>query len=160
VNAWEQRDLPVLAALANTEDQHVRRGYLDISLARETLGLDLTSSEIHDAVLTLGDAGYVGYDIDYETGNGGLFTQLKVTGRGKQALGDWPLFTEVTPATLAALLDRLADEAPTDEEAENARTAATYIRSLPVAAFKAAMRTVIVEGTKASLGFMTLLAFC
>ena len=155
MNAWERRDLPVLAALANTEDQHVRSGYLDISLAQKTLGLDLTNSEIHDAVLTLGDAGYVGYDIGYETGNGGLFTQLKVTGRGKQALGDWPLFTEVTPMTLAALLDRLADEAPTDQEADNAHQAATYIRSLPVAALKAVMRTVLVEGTKASLGLVT-----
>jgi hypothetical protein len=154
VNVWERRDLPVLSALATTEDQHVRAGFLDLSLAQSTLGVDLTNSEAHDAILTLGDVGYVEYDIGYETGNGGLFNKLKVTGRGQQALGEWPLFTEVTPATLAELLDRFADEAPTDEEADNARTAAAYVRSIPAAAFKAVVRTVMVEGAKGAAGLL------
>lgn len=155
MTVWERRDLPVLSALENAEDQELRAGYLDISLAHETLGVGLTSSEIHDSILTLGEAGYIEYDVGYETGNGGLFTTLKVTGRGQQALGEWPFFTEMTPATLAELLDRFADEAPTDEEAEHARSAADYIRSLSAAAIKAVMRTVVVEGTKATLGLVT-----
>jgi len=150
VITWERRDFPVLHALATSQNENVLHGFLDEDHAAETLGLDLSNAEIHQALHTLADADYI--TGDYKAG---LFSHLRVTGRGKQALGEWPLFTEVTPATLAALLDRLADEAPTDEEVDNARQAATYIRSLPTAAFKAVMRTVIVEGTKAGLGFVT-----
>lgn len=50
MTVWEQRDLPVLSALASTDDQEVRSGFLDISLAQETLGIDLTSSAIHDSI--------------------------------------------------------------------------------------------------------------
>lgn len=155
MTVWERRDLPVLSALASATDRELQAGYLDISLARETLGLGLTSSEIRDSILTLGGAGYVEYDVAYETGNGGLFTKLRVTGRGQQALGEWPFFTEMTPTTLAELLDRFAEEAATDEEAEHVRSAADYIRSLPAATIKAVMRTVVVEGTKATLGLAT-----
>ena len=155
MSVWERRDLPLLAALSTTDDQNLRSGFLDISLAQEMLGLDLRNGEIHDSILTLDDTGYVMYDLEYETGDGGLFTKLKVTGRGQQALGEWPLFTEITPATLAELLERFADEAATDEEAANARSAASYIRSIPAATFKAVVRTVMVEGTKASLGLLS-----
>lgn len=147
---WERRDFPVLHALANSEDDNVRHGFIDEDHAAEMLGLELSNAEIHQALHTLGDADYI--TGDYKAG---LFTQLRVTGRGQQALGEWPLFTGLTPITLAALLDRLANEAPTDEEAVSARSAASYLRSLPPAAFKAVMRTVIVEGAKASVGLLT-----
>jgi hypothetical protein len=43
----------------------------------------------------------------------------------------------VSPATLALLLERLADEAATDEEATNLRRAARYVRSLTKASVRA-----------------------
>jgi hypothetical protein len=64
--------------------------------------------------------------------------------------GEWPFFTEVTPAALAALLDRFAEEAPTDEEASAARTSASYVRTLGIGTLKAAARVAMVEGTKAA----------
>ena len=60
-----------------------------------------------------------------------MITHFQVTGRGQQALGEWPLFDQIaSPETLALLLERLAEEAPSDEEANNLRKAATYARSL------------------------------
>ena len=58
----------------------------------------------------------------------------------------------MTPAALAELLERFAEEAATEEESTNARRAAAYLRTLPEAAFRAALRTVMIEGTKALLG--------
>lgn len=94
---------------------------------------------IHQAIVTLVDEGYVSADVSYEMGGGAIFEHLMVTGRGHQALGEWPLFTTVSsPLTLALLLEQIAEEAPTDEEAENARRAARYVRSLSAGALKAA----------------------
>jgi hypothetical protein len=43
-----------------------------------------------------------------------------VTGAGKQALGLWPRFDALgSPAELAAVLEALAEEAPTEEERSN-----------------------------------------
>jgi hypothetical protein len=84
--------------------------------------LDLEHDEIVDAILTLGDAGYIEGELLASTGGDATFTHFHVTGRGLQALGEWPLFDDiVSPLTFAALLDRLAEEAPTEEEKTNAR---------------------------------------
>jgi hypothetical protein len=57
---WERRDLPVLRALATTDNEDVRQGYLHLSSEQERpLGLDLTTREVYDALLTLDDAGYI-----------------------------------------------------------------------------------------------------
>ena len=81
------------------------------------------------------------------------FSHLRVTGRGQQALGEWPLFAEVaSPETLALLLERFADEAPTEEEAGNLRRAAVYARSLSTATLKAAVVGVVTQLAKAGLG--------
>ncbi len=136
----EARDLPVLRALATSEDSYVRDGYLTIGHGRgaDALGLELSDGEIHDAILTLADADYVDFELQYETGPGAHLTNFSVTGRGQQALGEWPLFdTIASPETLALMLERLAEEAPTDEEADNMRRAARYVRTLSVPALRA-----------------------
>lgn len=75
--------------------------------------------------------------IQLETGPGAHFTQLAMTGGGYQALGEWPLFDEITsPETLARLLEHLAEEAPTEEETQNMRRAAGYVRSVGGDAFR------------------------
>jgi hypothetical protein len=144
VTVWERRDLPVLRALATTDDDQLRHGALDLSSGEEAnpLDLDLPAAEIHDAVLALCDADYVDAVVAYEGGGGvgGMFTHLAVTGRGQQALGEWPLFDEIaSPATLALFLERLAEEAPTDEEASNLRRAAAYVRQLGIPTLRAAV---------------------
>lgn len=142
MSVWERRDFPVLRALATSDDERLRHGFLDLSehYPDPPLGLDLSAGDVHDAVLTLLDVGYVEiHDLQYESGPGALFTGLRVTGRGQQALGQWPLFDEIaSPATLSLLLERFAEEAPTDEEAENLRRAARYAGSLGASSLRAA----------------------
>jgi hypothetical protein len=149
VTIWDDRDLPVLRALAATDHHEIRDGYLILGddAAREKLGLDLPPDELERAVFTLRDAGYVAAKPEAKFG----FTHLHVTGRGMQAIGQWPSFSESSPATIAALLDRLAEEAPTDAEAVSARRAASYIRSLAASVVTSAFRTVMVEGAKAAI---------
>jgi hypothetical protein len=158
MKTWERRDVPVLRALAETEDENLRHGFLELSrhggAAGQRLGLDLTDTEIYDAILALGDAYYIEGEIAYH-GGGAMVTHLSVTGYGEQALDEWPLFDELTPSTLALLLERLAAEAPTPEERSSAKRAATYARSLTPAAVKAAARTALVMGAKAGIGLLT-----
>ncbi len=133
MSVWTQRDLPVLEALTNPTDEHVRLGYLSIGHdhGAETLGLELSDDAIYQALLVLYDAGYVDFDIKMSSGPGAQFTQLEITGAGYQALGEWPLFDQInSPETMALLLEHLAGEAPTEEETANMRSAAGYIRSI------------------------------
>jgi hypothetical protein len=51
------------------------------------------------------------------------------------------------------LLERLADEAPSAEEGDNARKAASYLRTLPPAVMTSVLRTVMVEGAKVAFRF-------
>src|SRR4249920_1220216 len=106
MTVWEDRDLPVLQALASSGDEDLRQGSLYLSDEEERpLGLDLSFEEAHDAVLTLEDANYVEGDRQHESGRSLLYTHFRVTGHGHQALGEWPLFDEIaSPETLALLL--------------------------------------------------------
>jgi hypothetical protein len=139
MTVWTERDLPVLEALSAPDDEHLRLGYLTIGHGRgaEALGITHSDDAIYDSLLTLRDAGYVDFDMQLETGPGAHFTQLALTGAGYQALGEWPLFDEITsPETMALLLEHLAEEAPTEEETQNMRRAARYVRSLGGDAFR------------------------
>jgi hypothetical protein len=140
MTVWERRDLPVLRALADTDDENILQGHLHLSADDESpLGLDLTTAEIYDAVLTLSDAGYVEGELQHEGGRSVLLSRFQITGRGYQALGEWPVFDELaSPQTLALLLERFAEEAPTREEASNFRRAARYVRGLTVSTLRSA----------------------
>ena len=149
---WERRDLPVLRALATSDDPHLQHGFLTVS-GPSTLGLALSAGEIHDAIFALGDVDYVEGEPQYSTGPSVSFTRLRVTGRGQQALGEWPLFDDIaSPQTLALLLERLAEEAPTDEEASNLRRAATYVRGLSGASLRALATGTAAQLAKIALG--------
>jgi hypothetical protein len=141
VTTWERRDLLVLRAVATTDDENLRNGFLMLDHGRTgTFSLDLADEEIHAAILVLGDAGYVeGNGPNYNSGGGVHFTSFSVSGRGQQALGQWPLFHDIaSPETLAQLLETLADEAPTEEEGANMRRAARYARTVGSGALRAA----------------------
>jgi hypothetical protein len=154
MTVWERRDLPVLRALADTDDENILQGVLDLSAENANpLGLDLTFDEIYDAVLTLSDAGYVEGELQHEGGRSALLTQFQITGRGYQALGEWPLFDELaSPQTLALLLDRLAEEAPTREEASNFRRAARYARGLTASTLRSALIAALAHVARAHIG--------
>jgi hypothetical protein len=156
LTVWERRDLPVLRALATSDDRNLQHGLLHLGAgATDPLGLDLPNGDVHDAILALSDADYVEGQVQYETGPGAIFTHLRVTGRGQQALGQWPLFDNVaSPETLALLLERLAEEAPTDEEAANMRRAARYARTLGGAAVRAALTAATTQLVRAAAGLV------
>jgi hypothetical protein len=155
MTVWSDRDLPVLLALTQPPDPQVREGYLSIGHGRgsEALGVDLDDAVIYDAMLTLGDAGYIDFDVQLETGPGAHFTHLAVTGGGMQALGQWPLFDAATsPETIALMLEHLAPEAPTEEESTNLRRAADYIRGMAPATFRSLAASAISALIRAHLG--------
>jgi hypothetical protein len=154
MTVWEQRDFPVLRALATSDDENLRHGFLSLDQAEgNTLGLGLSAGEFHDAMLALNDVDYIEGEVQYSGGPSAMFTHLRVTGRGQQALGEWPLFDEIaSPETLALLLERLAEEAPTDEEADNMRRAARYARSLGAGTLRAVIVGVVVQLAKAGMG--------
>lgn len=116
---WEQCALPVLAAVAHPADHDVAAGFLSLSGGRgiRTLGVDLREDQILQALLALGDAGYVDWStLTYETGPGAIFAGLRVTGRGQQAVGQWPFFDLMTSQqTLAMTFEALADLVSADE---------------------------------------------
>jgi hypothetical protein len=157
VSLWETRDYPVLRAIADSDDNDLLHGFLQLGggQAGERLGLQLSDEEIYTSVLVLGDADYLTGEMNPETGNNAFFTKLRVTGAGQQALGEWPLFGDPSPATLAAFLEQLADEAPTPDEAENARRASRFVKALSREALRATGRTVVVEATKATVRALT-----
>lgn len=154
MTVWTERDLPVLEALANPPDEHLRLGYLSIGHGRgaEALGVDLSDDAIYDSLLTLRNAGYVDFDMQLETGPGAHFTQLAIAGGGYQALGEWPLFDEISsPETMARLLEHLAEEAPT-EETQNMHRAARYVHSLGGDAFRRFVVGAMAELIRAQVG--------
>jgi hypothetical protein len=63
-----------------------------------------------------------------------------VTGRGLRALGEWPSFTDLTPTTLAALLERLADDTADQAQADETLAAAWDVRSLASLTLDVAVR--------------------
>ena len=151
---WERRDLPVLQVLATSEDENARQGFLNLSADQERpLGLDMTTAEVYEAVLTLRDADYIEGELQHEGGHGALVTHFQVTGRGQQALGEWPLFDELaSPATLALLLERLAEEASSPTEAASLRRAADYARGLTGSTLRAAAIATLAHVARVHLG--------
>jgi hypothetical protein len=155
VSLWEERDLLVLRALATTEDDNLRHGFLHMARGHgaEALQLDLSVDAIHDAILTLRDVGYVEANESYSSGGGVSFTGLRVTGRGQQALGEWPLFEQfVSPETVARFLEVMALEAESEEVESNLRRAAAYIRGLGVVTLKALAVNATAHAARQALG--------
>lgn len=141
-SVWEQRDEPVLRFL---HDHPPRQGILWTNWLSEQPHASvpqLTEAEFERAVQTLHDAGYVACDLEQGEGGGGRYRQrFFVTGRGKQALGEWPRFDALRkPAELAAVLERLAELAPTEEEASNFRKTAGLLRRGGTVALGALMK--------------------
>lgn len=142
MSRWEERALPVLAGLNESADPNLSGGILPVGPGKQgaaVLGLELSDDAIHDTILQLGDVGYAEYnDISYTTGGSATFIGLRVTGRGLQVLGQWPTFEAlVSPTTLAAVVDRLAEYAA-PEEAPLMKRAAGVIRRVGAAGLRSA----------------------
>lgn len=152
---WERLALPVLVALADGTDRRVREGYIGLGRGRgaAALALDIDDGELHDALLALQDAQYVHIDtIEYASG-GASVIGARVTGRGMQALGQWPsLQAATTPITLAAILDLLQDYALDDATHTSLGEASDAVKKLGVGAVREALTAFGAEALKARLG--------
>jgi hypothetical protein len=154
-NLWEDRALPLLVALTRSDDQQLRDGILMLGHGQGTfLGLDLADELILMTVLQLGDLGYVEYNnVELEGGSGAIITGLHVSGRGLQLLGQWPRFRAlVTPATLAAAIEHLANYA-SPEEATVLRRAAAAVRRMGAAGLKSAAIHIGIQAARGFIGF-------
>jgi hypothetical protein len=84
--------------------------------------------------LALEDLAYVEWSELTYSSRGATVVGLRVTGRGMQALGQWPtLHTVMTPASLALLLEALAPYAADPEKAATLQRAADRARAWGVA---------------------------
>ncbi len=150
MTVWTDIDGPVLAALDASPPEH---GMLQTNwlVDTERHGIGVSEQDFHLAVERLHDAGYVSYERWEWEGSGGVYWMgFFVTGRGKQALGEWPLFDALgDPTELAALLERLAADAPTEEEASNLRGAASIVRRFGPGLLKGALKGVVIGYAKA-----------
>lgn len=127
---WDERDRPVLRSLL--EDPPAG-GVLRIYSLSDTPyepSPGLTQAQVYRAVETLRDASYLSGDPGrWSSRSAYTFTRVQVTGPGKQALGLWPRFSALgEPSEFATILDALADNAPTQEQAGNLRRAASAVR--------------------------------
>jgi hypothetical protein len=143
--AWDDA-LAVLAALVEPKDHSLRESaHLSLGAHRgDQLGLNLTYGVVHDTLLALHDLGYVEWGrVSYSTGPGVSIDGIRVTGRGMQALGQWPaLHSAMTPVSLSHLLDALAPYAADGDKAGTLHEAADEARRMAAAT----LRQIIVSG--------------
>jgi hypothetical protein len=140
INQWEERALPVLKALSSPSDPQIRDGILTLGLHRgASVGVDLPDAVIYDTVLQLNDLEYVEFkEARFSHPGTWTFLGFRVTGRGLQVLGEWPRFEVlISPATLAALIERLADYAA-PEESQPMKRAAAVVRRVGAAGLRTA----------------------
>jgi hypothetical protein len=152
---WETVALPVLQRLAEREDELRQRGLLQLGLGTrgsEALGLEIQEGELFDALFQLQDLGYITFDMTPESGPGALFVDLRVTGRGLQVLGEWPRFEAwISPQTLAAFAEQMAEFAPSDDRPRLTRAAA-YLRARAPATIKGAAIALGSQMVRSGLG--------
>lgn len=130
MSIWDDRDEPVLRYLLENPPRHRILMTNSMSDQPDERLPKLSEAEFERAIETLTDAGYVAFrDLQHESGGGRYRIGFFVTGKGKQVVGAWPSFDVLgQPGELAAVLERLAELAPTAEEASNLRRAAKAIR--------------------------------
>lgn len=153
---WETTALPLLRALASTDNQMVRDGYFELGhgSGAAALGVDLDERALHDALLALRDVDYIEIDkIEYAGGSTASIIGARVTGRGMRALGEWPsLEALMTPATLAAIMQELGEFAPDEEARSNLETAASAAASVGRNTAREVIVAFSAEALKAKLG--------
>jgi hypothetical protein len=135
---WAGRAVPILLAIRDTDDQMIRNGIFYFHRRdQDPLGLGLTGVAVHQTLLQLRDARYVGFDVEYAMPDGIAMTHFELTGRGMQVLGEWPRFEMLTsPATLGTIIESLAGYAG-PQEGPQMRKAAKTIRGVGAAALRA-----------------------
>jgi hypothetical protein len=145
VTIWSEEVEPVLRAIATAKGGRLADGLLGLGRgsgrAREALGLELDEADIYRAILLLMDEGYIEGELKDEFGPepSAHVSGLRVTGRGQQALGEWPRFELLTtPSTLALMLEQLAEQVSPDDQGP-LRKAAAYLRSLSVETVRTAV---------------------
>lgn len=142
MSRWSEQIAPVLEALAATDNATVRDAGLYLgpgNNGQQALGVDVDDRGIHEAMLLMADANYVQFTEQLEGGGSAFLQDPRVTGEGQQALGEWPRFELLmTPSTLAVLLEKMAEQADSEEKRTILKRAAAYVRTLPATAVRSA----------------------
>jgi hypothetical protein len=155
MSLWSERDEPALRWLAdNPPRANILRTNWMSDEPHEGVPA-LTQAHFHKAVETLDDAGYVaGVTGDAPSGGWVSWTHFQVTGAGKQALGLWPRFDALAePGELADILEALADNAPTEEQAGYLRRAAAAVRRAAPGVIRGIAVAGLGAGARSLLGF-------
>jgi hypothetical protein len=157
MSQWERYALPCLRSLADPSDHHLRDGFLAVGLGErggDTLNLEIEEGVLFETLFQLRDLKYVAFSEPmYESGGGALFNDLRITGRGLQVLGEWPRFEAmVSPATLGAVIDRLAEFAPEEEQRTAYRRGAGYVRAKGARALKTSAIALGAQAIRGLLG--------
>ncbi len=115
-DAWYERDLRVLVALAEWDSQNVGREYLELSKLVDRLGLTEEDAPwVGKAVHRLDAAGFVSAE---KVGDGtpwGCFV-TDVTPAGLREAGAWPSAADAATALVNALFAQAKDLEPKDPE--------------------------------------------
>jgi hypothetical protein len=116
-STWESRDLPVLTAIVRQLDQHAGRAFPDVAdLIAET---GLSQEDVTRACMAL-DGEYIRFE--RRLGTGLRNHVAEVSGEARRMVGQWPSPDAYADRLLAAF-ERLAVEAPTEEQRSRARKA-------------------------------------
>jgi hypothetical protein len=95
VSAWEEQALPILRVLKDPQDPYLRDGVLSVGRGEgaRALQLEIDEGALFETLFQLRDLRYVEFsDPEYDFGRGASFSDLRITGRGLQVLGEWPRF--------------------------------------------------------------------
>jgi hypothetical protein len=131
VTIWTEHGEPVLRHLAERATFPIQPFQADPSDDPHPELPDLAQRDVLRAIELLHDDGYVKWKNRESWGTGeAMWLDLRVTGRGKQELGDWPRRFEALGEVelLAAIVEELANAAP-PEQAENYRRTGKIIRA-------------------------------
>jgi hypothetical protein len=156
VSAWEEQALPILRVLRDPQDAYLKDGFLSVGRGEgaRALHLEMDEGVLFETLFQLRDLRYVEFsDPEYDSGPGASFSDLRITGRGLQVLGEWPRFEAiVSPATLAEAVDRFAEFAPDDEQRTGFRRVADYLRAKGAGTLRTTAITVGVQLVRSAVG--------
>ena len=127
---WFERDLPVLRAIVEL-DEESDNGYMGDDAIAEKTGLDVNAVRRAMKALAHNDPPFGEIEIASMAGD---WEAHNITGHARRTVGQWPdPKTDVNEqvAALLAAFDTAADEAPDEESKSKIRAAAATFKGLP-----------------------------
>jgi hypothetical protein len=134
VTRWEEVDAPVLRWVASERSSFIDGWELGLTIRPDPAPSEevprLDEREVHEALTRLKDDGLIdGKPKDFL--GLAVWSRLRVTGRGRQVLGEWPELDRLNSAEgLRLLLDRLAGETEDPDERSSLKRLIGFLGSI------------------------------